>query len=109
MVHKKEDSVAASSDHSNENIEYVLRLYITGASPNSMRAINNLKHICEEHISGRYSLEIVDIYQTPELAGEEQIIALPLLVRKHPLPQRRMIGDMSQTDKVLKGLGLEIK
>ena len=91
------------------NIEYVLRLYITGASPNSIRAVNNTKHICEEYLTGRYSLEIIDIYQTPELAGTEQIIALPLLVRKAPLPQRRMIGDMSQTDKVLKGLGLELK
>jgi circadian clock protein KaiB len=109
MVHKKEDSVSVPPDHSNENIEYVLRLYITGASPNSIRAINNLKQICEEHLTGRYLLEVIDIYQTPELAGEEQIIALPLLVRKKPLPQRRLIGDMSQTDKVLKGLGLEIK
>lgn len=92
-----------------DNIEYVLRLYITGASPNSIRAINNTKHICEEYLKGRYSLEIIDIYQTPELAGEEQIIALPLLVRKAPLPQRRLIGDMSQTEKVLKGLGIELK
>ena len=79
------------------------------ASPNSIRAISNLKQICEQYLAGRYVLEIVDIYQTPSLAGEEQIIALPLLVIKAPLPQRRLIGDMSQTDKVLKGLGLEIK
>jgi circadian clock protein KaiB len=109
MVQKKEVSVTASPKHSNENIEYVLRLYITGASPNSMRAINNLKNICEEHLAGKYLLEIIDIHHTPELAGEEQIIALPLLVRKKPTPQRRLIGDMSQTDKVLRGLGLEIK
>lgn len=89
-----------------KNAEYVLRLYITGASPNSIRAVNNTKHICEEYLAGRYSLEIIDVHQTPELAGAEQIIALPLLVRREPLPQKRMIGDMSQTDKVLKGLGL---
>ena len=106
MVQKKEYPV---KDHSSKNIEYVLRLYITGASPNSIRAINNIKHICEEHLRDRYLLEIIDIYQTPELAVEEQIIALPLLVRKEPLPQRRLIGDMSQIDKVLKGLGLELK
>jgi circadian clock protein KaiB len=99
MVQKKEIT----------SIEYVLRLYITGASPNSIRAVNNTKYICEEYLTGRYSLEIIDIYQTPELAGKEQIIALPLLVRKEPLPQRRLIGDMSQTDKVLRGLGLELK
>jgi circadian clock protein KaiB len=90
-----------------DTFEYVLRLFITGASPNSMRAIKNIKEICEEHLAGRYSLEIIDVYQQGAVARQEQIIALPLLIKKMPLPERRLIGDMSETNKVLKGLGLE--
>jgi circadian clock protein KaiB len=86
--------------------EYVLRLFITGASPNSLRAITNLREICETHIRDNYSLEIIDIYQQAELAETEQLVALPLLIKKYPLPERRLIGDMSDTDKVLKGLGI---
>jgi circadian clock protein KaiB len=89
-----------------EHTEYVLRLFITGASPNSARAITNLKEICETHIKEKYSLEIIDVYQQHTLAESEQIIALPLLIKKSPLPERRMIGDMSNTTKVLSGLGL---
>ena len=85
---------------------YVLRLFITGASPNSLRAITNIKRICETHLTGKYELEIIDIYQQPTLAKTEQLIALPLLIKKFPLPERRFVGDMSDTDKVLKGLGL---
>ncbi|MCW3109204.1 MAG: kaiB 2 [Segetibacter sp.] len=91
---------------SNEALEYVLRLFVTGASSNSVRAISNLKQICETHIKGRYSLEIIDIYQQKQLAETEQIIALPLLIKTLPLPERRLIGDMSDSDKVLRGLGL---
>ena|SRR5215213_11941224 len=86
--------------------EYVLRLFITGATPNSIRAITNVKQICEEHLHGRYSLEIIDVYQQASIAEQEQLIALPLLIKKSPLPERRMIGDLSNTQKVLKGLGL---
>jgi len=86
--------------------QYVLRLFITGASPNSIRAVENLKAICEEHLAGRYKLEIVDIHQQKELAEYENVIALPLLIKKSPGPERRMIGDMSDTKKVLRGLGL---
>jgi circadian clock protein KaiB len=85
---------------------YVLRLYITGSSPRSMRAVTNLKRICEEHLSGRYDLEIIDIYQQPVLAAGEQVIAAPTLVKKLPEPLRRLIGDMSNTDQVLFGLDL---
>ena len=87
--------------------EYVLRLYITGTSPNSVKAIQNLKLICEEHLKDRYSLEIIDVYQQAELARRDQIVALPLLIKKSPLPERRLIGDMSETTKVLRGLGLQ--
>lgn len=86
--------------------EYVLRLFITGATPNSIRAITNIKELCEAYLKGRYSLEIIDVYQQTEIAEKEQLIALPLLIKKQPLPERRMIGDLSDTDKVLKGLGL---
>jgi circadian clock protein KaiB len=86
--------------------QYILRLFVTGASPNSVKAITNLKELCEAHLKGRYLLEIIDVYQQPALAKEQQIIALPLLIKRFPLPERRMIGDLSNTEKVLKGLGL---
>ena len=86
--------------------EYILRLFITGATPNSVRAVTNIKQICEDHLKGRYSLEIIDVYQQVGIAEQEQLIALPLLIKKTPLPERRMIGDLSDTGKVLKGLGL---
>ena len=88
------------------DFEYVLNLFITGATPNSIRAVTNIKEICEEHLKGRYLLEIIDVYQQNAVAEQEQIVALPLLIKKHPLPERRMIGDLSDTNKVLKGLGL---
>ncbi len=93
-------------DAENESNEYVLRLFVTGASPNSVRAITNLKQICETYIKGRYLLEIIDVYQQKTIAEIEQIIAMPLLVKIVPLPRRRLIGDMSDTNKVLRGLGL---
>ena len=86
--------------------EYMLRLFITGATPNSTKAVTNLKKICEEHLKGRYALEIVDVYQQAEIAEKEQLVALPMLIKKHPFPERRIIGDLSDTNKVLKGLGL---
>ncbi|MDB5001120.1 MAG: circadian clock protein KaiB [Mucilaginibacter sp.] len=85
---------------------YILRLFITGASPNSIRAVENLKTLCEEYLTDRYKLEIIDIHQQKELAENENVIALPLLIKKSPGPERRMIGDMSDTKRVLKGLGL---
>ncbi len=85
---------------------YVLRLYITGMTPRSTRAIENIKAICEEHLKGRYELEIIDIYQRPSLAQGEQIIAAPTLIKKLPLPLRRLVGDLSDTERVLLGLDL---
>jgi len=87
---------------------YVLRLYVTAASPNSIRAIANLKAICEKHLHGSYDLEIIDVHQQVEKASEEQLVALPLLVKKSPGMPRRLIGDMSDENKVLRGLGLSI-
>lgn len=98
----KEDT----EDAENKRNDYVLRLFVTGASPNSVRAIINLKQICETYIKGKYLLEIIDVYQQKKLAETEQIVALPLLIKMIPLPQRRLIGDMSDRDKVLRGLGL---
>jgi circadian clock protein KaiB len=86
--------------------EFVLRLFITGATPNSIRAVMNIKNICETHLKGRYSLEIIDVYQQLSVAEEEQLIALPMLLKKHPSPERRLIGDLSDEEKVLRGLGL---
>jgi len=85
---------------------YVLRLYVTGMTPRSTRAVENVRRICEEHLHGRYDLEVIDIYQQPTLAKGEQIVAAPTLVKKLPLPLRRVIGDLSNTDKVLLGLDL---
>jgi len=85
---------------------YILKLFVTGASTNSVRAISNIKQICEEHLRDKYSLEIIDVYQQKKIAESEQLIALPLLIKSFPLPERRLIGDMSDTERVLKGLGL---
>ena len=84
--------------------DYILRLFITGATPNSVRALSNIREICENHLKGRYTLEIIDVYQQADIAEKEQLIALPLLIRKNPLPEKRLIGDMSDVEKVLKGL-----
>lgn len=86
---------------------YVLRLYVAGMTPRSTRAIENLRTICEEHLHGRYDLEVIDVYQQPMLAKGEQIVAAPTLIKKLPLPLRRVIGDMSSTERVLLGLDLQ--
>jgi circadian clock protein KaiB len=89
-----------------KQVEFVLRLYVIGASSNSVRAITNLRQICETYIKGKYSLDIIDVHQHKEIAETKQLIALPLLIKTFPLPERRLIGDMSDTDKVLRGLGV---
>lgn len=89
------------------NAHYVLRLYVAGLTPRSQRAIDNLKAICEEHLRARYDLEVIDIFQQPQLAKAEQVIAAPTLVKELPPPLRKFIGDMSQTQKIL--VGLEIR
>ncbi len=85
---------------------YVLRLFVTGMTPRSIRAVLNLRTICNHFLEGRYDLEVVDIYQQPVLAKGEQIIAAPTLIKKLPLPMRRMIGDMSNQESVLLGLDI---
>jgi len=91
------------------NARYVQRLYVTGTTPHSTRAIINIRKICEEHLQGRYDLEVIDIVQNSTLAEGEQIIAAPTLIKKLPLPLRRFIGDMSKTERILLGLDLRQK
>ena len=85
---------------------YCLRLYVTGTTPKSIRAITNIKRICETHLKDHYTLEVVDIYQQPVLAKGEQIIAAPTLIKKLPLPSRKFIGDMTDSARILAGLEL---
>jgi circadian clock protein KaiB len=85
---------------------YILRLYITGSTSRSLLAITNLKRICDENLEGRYELEVIDLFRHPALAKDEQIIAAPTLIKQLPLPFRRIIGDMSDKEKVLMGLDL---
>jgi circadian clock protein KaiB len=100
-----QDQGNVKSEVRNTKALYNLKLFITGASPNSFRAIKNIRNICDEHLAGNYNLEIIDVYQQPLLAKDQQIIALPMLVKSTPMPLKRLIGDMSDTEKVLKGLG----
>jgi circadian clock protein KaiB len=110
MKEKKAKSKSATekfdmtSDKSRD--KYMLSLYITGSTNRSVLAITNLKKICEEYLEGKYELEVIDLYQNPLVAREEQIIAAPTLIKKLPLPFRRIIGDMSNEEKVLLGLDL---
>jgi circadian clock protein KaiB len=81
-----------------------LRLYTAGQSPKSLAALANLKKVCEEHLAGRYSIEVVDLMKNPRLAKDDQIVAIPTLVRKLPEPLRRLVGDLSDTERTLVGL-----
>jgi circadian clock protein KaiB len=89
-----------------QSFPYIFHLYITGASPNSARAITNFKNLCESCLKDKYELNIIDVYQQPHIAKGVDIIALPLLVRKLPLPERRLIGDLSDKEKVIRNLGI---
>ena len=94
---------AADSDPS---VHYALRLYVAGQTPKSLAAIRNLTVLCETHLSGRYSIEVIDLRVHPQLAAGDQILALPTLVRHLPAPLTRIIGDLSNTERVLVGLDL---
>ncbi len=89
-----------------EKERYELKLYVTGTSPRSGQAIANVRALCEEYLTGRYDLEVIDIYQQPAVAVSEQIVAAPTLIKKFPAPTRRMIGDLSNRDKILVGLNI---
>jgi circadian clock protein KaiB len=92
-----------------DRAKYVLRLYVTGMTPKSTQAIANVEKLCKEHLAGRYELEVIDIYQQPKLVQGEQIIATPTLIKKLPLPLRKLIGDMSDTERFLVGIDLKPK
>ena len=85
---------------------YALRLYVAGSTPQSARALGNIRRICEQHLAGRYELEVIDILQHPQLAQRERVIAAPTLIRMLPLPERRFIGCMSETERILVGLDI---
>jgi len=87
----------------------VLQLYVAGMSAKSMEAIENIKYLCDEHLSGAFDLEIVDLYKHPEMASEQHIVFSPSLIRQFPLPKKTMIGNFSDQEKVIKGLGITIK
>jgi circadian clock protein KaiB len=92
-----------------DRAKYVLRLYVTGMTPKSTQALANVQKLCEEHLAGCYELKVIDIYQQPKLAKGEQIIATPTLIKKLPLPLRKLIGDMSDTERFLVGIDLKPK
>ena len=89
--------------------KYVLRLYISGSTSKSARAVENIKRVCEQHLKNRYDLEVIDVYQQANLARDEQIVAVPTLINRLPPPLRRLIGDMSNLKKVLFGLDLRMR
>ena len=89
--------------------KYVLRLYVSGSTLRSSLAIENIKRVCEQHLKNRYDLEVIDVYQQAHLARDEQIVAVPTLIKRLPLPLRRLIGDMSNQKKVLFGLDLRMR
>jgi len=86
---------------------YRFQLYVTGSSPRSLKAISNLKRLCEEHLHGNYQLEVIDMYKTPDVARTEQIVAAPTLIKRLPAPLRRFVGDLSNTQKLLIGLDIQ--
>jgi circadian clock protein KaiB len=110
-VRKKDGATAAlpRAAKAQAKAHYVLKLYVAGVTPNSDAAIRSVTEICEIHLKDRYTLEIIDIYQQPTLAKGEQIIAVPTLIKKLPLPLRKLIGDMANRNKVLVGLDLRPK
>ncbi len=103
---KKFEKLAAKAPR---QLKYELRLYIAGLTPKSTRAIANVRRICDEHLAGRYDLEVVDLYDKPMLSKGEQIVAVPTLIKQLPSPLRKFIGDMSDTQRILVGLDLRAK
>ena len=97
---------SAATEQLEQTERFVLRLYIAGQTPKCMRAFTNLKRLCEEHLADRYRIEIIDLLQNPQLARGDQILAVPTLVRQLPEPVKKIIGDLSNTERVLVGLDL---
>lgn len=89
-----------------EEERWELRLYVAGQSPKSLRALSNLRKLCEQHLAGRYAIEVIDLVEEPSLARSDDILAIPTLVRRMPAPLRKIIGDLSNTERVLVGLSI---
>lgn len=102
--HATDDDSTGTAADSGETWD--LRLYVTGQSPRCLRAAENLRRACQEHVPGRYRIEIVDLLENPHLAADDQILAVPTVVRRRPQPVRKIVGDLSDTDRVLVGLQL---
>jgi circadian clock protein KaiB len=105
---KRNKETAGNNGKESGRKKYLLRLYVTGQTPRSVKSVDNLKRFCEQHLQGQYNMEVIDIYQQPALASENQIIAAPTLIKSLPLPLRRLVGDFSNPDRVLLGLGLKV-
>jgi circadian clock protein KaiB len=105
---KRTKNAASNNGKESGKKKYLLRLYVTGQTPRSVTSIDNLKRFCEQHLKGQYDMEVIDIYQQPAMASENQIIAAPTLIKSLPLPLRRLVGDLSNADRVLVGLDLKI-
>ncbi len=103
---RNDEPEVPETEGAGEPRDYVLRLFVSGATPRSTQAIANIKEFCETYLKGRYELEVIDIYQQPELARNAEIVATPTLIRKLPLPLRRLVGDLSKHERVLVGLDL---
>jgi circadian clock protein KaiB len=100
-------SLGGASSPAEQELQYMLRLYVVGGSPASRRAVGNLRAVCEERLDGRYTLEVIDLREQPALAGERHILAVPTLVRELPSPQQRLIGDLSDREQLLLALDLD--
>ncbi len=113
MTAKRKNSIddakafEAALESPEPDVTYILRLYVTGSTPRSVRAIQNIRAICEEKLHGRYELDVIDIYQHPDGISAEQIVVTPTLVKQLPLPVRKLIGDLSNTERVLVGLDIQ--
>lgn len=109
MAEKHEKKKTKHNKNFKKNDQHFrLSLYVTGTTPHSIRAISNIKKFCEDHLEN-YDLEVIDIYQQPELARQEQIIAVPMLIKKLPEPLQKFIGDLSDTERIVAGLNLKLK
>ena len=105
-MNKPSSSVKTKNSPAVEDERWELRLYVAGMTPKSVEAFSNLKKICEEHLAGKYHIEVIDLMENPRLARGDQILAIPTLVRKLPEPLKKIIGDLSDTERVLVGLNL---
>ena len=111
-VNKKAEKAAAKCEADSVQADaqmYILKLCVSGMTPRSREAVTNLKHICDAYLDGHYQLEVIDLYQQPALAAKHQIIATPTLLKNRPLPLRRLIGDLSNTEGTLRKLGISVR